>query len=319
VNTLDKIRAEIVADEAESPRSKQVMTGASQLYGCRAESLLRYQGVPESNPRSSYQAWVGKCIHAGMERVASTGVIVEQRGVYKGVPVTVDRLDGAVLTDFKTKDTAAEVRTVARAGPARKQKAQVNLGAAAMIEAGHDVTTVELLFMPRAGKLDDAWLWSAPFDRALADEAVEWAYREYQRAVDFQEFDGEDPFDGLRDEPVSFCRSYCPHFTNCRGDDSDLPLIDERIAELTRRYYSTKKTRDEAVEDLKMLREELRGVSGRTDDELSIRWQGGNENTTEEFDYDKILADYRALIGRPPTKTKTTYSSLALYVESVAS
>lgn len=316
MTTLDVVRAEIAAAEARSERGAQVMTGASQIYGCRAESLLRYLGTPESDPRTSWPAVVGKAVHEALAIAATAGVIVEQRFTYRGVPATVDRLDGTVLTDYKTKDDDAAVAEIKRTGPERGNVAQVHLGAAAAIEAGHDVRTVELLFLPRAGSLEDGWLWSAPFDRTIADDAVEWVYREYGRAMEIGTLDAEgyDPLDGLRDEYPSFCRSYCPFVTTCRGKE-DLPLIDDRIADIATQYDRWKTQRDEAVGAMKMLRPDLEGIAGRTPDGLKIRWQGGNDKEAEELDLDKVLTDYRAIIGQPPMKTVTKVTARSLRIE----
>lgn len=317
MSTLDDVRDELAAMEAASPRSQQVQTGASQIFGCRAESLLRLTGVPESDPRSSWPALVGKAVHRLVEDAAAEDVITEARFTYRGVPATVDRYNPATktLTDFKTKDTAADINAIRRAGPSREYRSQIHLGAAALIAAGHEVQTVELLFIPRAGTLEDAWLFSEPFDREIADDAAEWVSDQAERALTVDLDDG-DPLDGLRDKLPSWCASYCPYFTTCRGGEEPLPELDDRLFEIAQRYLDADSREKDAAEEKRLLRADLDDVTGERDG-LRVRWQGGNTKHVEEVDVERALEEYQLVVGELPTKTITKTTARSLRVEKV--
>jgi hypothetical protein len=151
----------------------------------------------------------------------------------------VDRLFNRRLTDFKTLKDAAAVADIRESGPKRKQILQVQLGAAAVIESGRQVDTVELLFMPRSGGTpDDWWLWSAPFDRALADEAADWLLAERLRAQRLDRPATAEDVEGLRDERFFFCAGYCEWFTMCRGRDAE--SSQEDLADAARQFIAGK-------------------------------------------------------------------------------
>lgn len=219
MSTLDEVEAEVTRWDASRPRSQQISLGASDLFGCRAQKLLKLTGVPQSNPRLSWQALVGTAVHAVFEKAAPAGVITEQRFEYRGVWATVDRYDPntAKLTDFKGKDNKQAITKVAKSGPSLGHQAQVHVGAAALIQAGFDVQTVEILYFPRAGAFTGAYLWSSYFDRELADAAVEWAAEQTGRAAWHDSTSAPNALDGLRDEDARFCRSYCEWHDVCRG------------------------------------------------------------------------------------------------------
>ncbi|HWH14408.1 MAG TPA: hypothetical protein VNT51_06655 [Miltoncostaeaceae bacterium] len=213
------VLAEIEEWDRNRPRSQQVEIGASGLFGCRAAAVLRLNRVEETDARLRWDALVGTAIHAVAEQAAGPGVLVEHRLPYRGVMATIDRYDPATktLTDLKTKDNPAALRRVARYGPSRQQIAQVMLGAAALQEAGHEVETVELLYLPRIGDPAEAYLWSAAPEREIADEAVVWAERVNATALDRSHLEPAEMVRGLQDEGLSFCERYCAYFTACRG------------------------------------------------------------------------------------------------------
>lgn len=281
-DTLSSVAADVVAWDARRARSRQTQPGASSTFGCRAETVLRGTGVRPSDPRLSWPAVVGTAIHAVLEQArAREGRVNEHLYVYRGVKCTVDELDPPTLRDFKTREDAAAIATVRRDGPKAGQIAQVMLGAAAAREAGHEVTTVELVFLPRAGDLTDGWVWSAPFDQQIADEAADW--HEQVRGL-ISERTGWEPSDvaeGLRDQPLSWCRVYCPFVTVCRGE-LPAPVVDEGVRDVAAEYLEAKALEAEAKSRADKARRfledytDLRGVG--------LQWSGGNVKTVEEDD-----------------------------------
>lgn len=222
------VLVEIERWDRNRPRCQQVELGASDAFGCRASAVLRLNRVPESDPRLRWDALVGTAIHLVAQLAAGEGVLAEERFSYRGVFASVDRYDPArkTLTDIKSKDTAAKVRSVARFGPRREHVAQVHLGAAALQEAGHEVERVELLYLPRVGDPSSAYVWDDVPDRAVADEAVDWIEKANATALDRAHLEPAEMVQGLQDEDESFCRRYCAHVTACRGEVAPLALGD---------------------------------------------------------------------------------------------
>ena len=308
MTTLDAFRAEIAAWDKGRARSQQTAAGASQTYGCRAETVLRANGVPETDVTDGWAAVVGTALHSLAEFAAGDGVIVEYRTVYRGVPATIDRYHNGILSDLKTKRDAAAISQVRNYGPTEGQVGQIMLGAAGLIAEGHKVDTVELLFVPRSGSLDDAFLWSAPFDRALADKAADWHAEVRDLIADRA---GQDPAvqaEGLRDQPPSWCYSYCAFRTACRGP-AERPQDVDPLVEATAQEYLTA---DEQEKDAKTRKDAAKRFLEPYQTLPGLRWQGGNVRTAVQLDLDRMTEEYRALIGEPPMTTveKTTARSL---------
>lgn len=311
MSTLDDVRAEMAAYDSARARSMQVATGASGIYGCRAQTLLRLAGVPQSDPGISWQALVGTAIHNLAERSTPAHVLTEQRFEYRGVPCTIDRYSNRTLTDYKTKDEAEDIAKIRRNGPDESEIAQVQIGAAALIAAGYEVDTVELLYLPRSGNLDSAYLWSAPFDRAKADAAAEWSMEQDARAADVaaRGLDVTLILDGLRDKPeFVFCRDYCEWVSVCRGPERSLLDNDDPFIIAAAEEYATGKAleaRGKAIANrARPLINGLRANCGP----WKVTTSGGNQKTATEVDVDAALEVYREFIGDPPMKTveKTT-------------
>lgn len=308
MSTLDDFRAEVTAWDQARERSQQSAPGASGTYECRAALVLRANGVPDSDSPDTWRQVVGTSIHLTAERAAGADVLVEHRVTYRGVPATVDRYTNGVLTDLKTKADAAAIAKVRTYGPSSGQVGQIMLGAAGLIDDGLDVHTVELLFVPRSGSLDDAFLWSAPFSRAAADAAADW-HEEVRALID--ERSGLTPdvqANGLRDQPPSWCHAYCEFRTACRGESGPPVEVDALVQATVEEYL----TADAAEKTAKQTKDAARRFLASYEALPGLRWQGGATRTSEEIDMDRLLEDYRAVIGEPPTRLveKVTARSL---------
>lgn len=294
--------------DASRARSQQLTPGASGTYQCRASLVLRAIGIPESDPHLSWQAVVGTAIHRVFEEARDgDGRYNEHKLTYRGVPCTIDEIDTPVLRDYKSKDTAAEIASVRRDGPKRGQVAQVMLGAAAAREAGHEITTVQLVYVPRAGDLADGWVWSAPFDPTLADAAADWHEQVRGLIAEREGFDAVDAADGLRDSPPSFCYAFCPFATACRGERPESLPVDAEVEAAAADYVEAKALEAEAAERAAKARAFLANYTDLR--AVGLQWSGGRSKTVEEDD----LETARFLLGdRWPVRLveKTTARTL---------
>lgn len=308
---LVKMHAELLAAENNRDRAQQTEAGASQTEGCRAELVMLASGVPESDPRLGWQAWMGNAAHERLAALlAGEGRVLETKFYYRGVPCTIDRydVDDTSVTDYKSKGTAGDIATVRRDGPNRRNVKQVMLGAAGVREAGHNVTTVRLVYFPREGDLlKDSYVWEAPFDQALADEAAEWHEKVRALIAERHDLPVEAMVDGLRDQPPSWCWTYCTRVTACRGERPVTPPLDEAVADIAAEYLEAKSLEEEAKARISKARVYLEPYEDLST--VGLQWTGGNPLKGEEIDMDAI----RFLIGDDlPMRPKQGTSSRSL-------
>lgn len=315
--TADSIRADLIADvtlaASTTPRSLQVETGASQLFGCVAEGIYRLRGV-EPAARVSWAAEVGSAIHARLAEHRTRvrpGVIVETSFTFKGVPATVDYLDPdqAILLDYKTVDSPGDVRSHVKDGVEQEWWAQLHLGACAAQEAGYRVEQVAIVLLPRSGDLDDAAVlgpWEV--DETVALEAAAWAGDLDTAAADA----GVDPREH-RGQPAWWCRAFCGFASVCRGEE-ELPELGE-LAPVAAEFFAATQARDEGEATRARLRPLLLGARGRAGD-YQVTTSGGNEKPAQETDQVELEAWWRlSQPGRPlPVRSWVKRTSVSLRV-----
>jgi len=307
------LAADLLAFETSRPRAMQVETGASQVGGCRAETVFRLRGTPQSDPRISWQAWVGNAIHERLALVRGSNprYLCEQRFTYEGVPATVDLVDmeAKTVVDYKSKDSADDFP----AEPKPEWLTQVNLGAAGANAAGVEVTHVAVIVLPRAGEHEPQMFGPYPVDIALAYAAVEWV-DETNRLATLP--DHELDLTVLRDEPPMFCARYCPYVTTCRGGPDPTQPLDAAVAAVAAEYDAARTERDRAEARMKQLRGSLVGLKGQAG-EWRINTAGGREKTEQVEDTDQIRDWWKFVNGDLPTIERTTRTNVSLTVKRV--
>jgi len=318
---LDELYADLLADELDRPRSQQVEIGGSGLFGCRAEHVLRLNGVPQSDPRLSWEAFVGSAIdhRIGEARLRRhPELIVQQQLAYRGVKFTVDEYspNEKLLRDWKTKDDARAcvkaVRMMTNNLRGHDQKrAQLHGGAAALIEAGHDVESIQLVFLPRSGGFKGARLFTEPFSREWADKGVEWAHE----VIDLADPVNEADIEGLRDANTTFCYSYCPYVTTCRGEGEPDTDTDEVLSDLAQRYIAAKSDEDEAKARREYYRELLTGAAPIVTGGWQVSWSRDTRHLEDEEEVDldavKFIVGHVPMVSRTVTKGKAPSLNVA--------
>ncbi|TLK46597.1 hypothetical protein, partial [Glutamicibacter sp. V16R2B1] len=227
---LELLRLALTEMEAADPRALQVETGASQAIGCRAESLFRLLGVPESDSRLRLDALIGKAAHAyaeeALKKVADRfELLVEHRASYRGVPCTIDLgwVGAAKLIDWKFP-RKSKISWMQKNGIGNGYRGQIHLGGAALRAEGYDIQTVGLACLARDGEFDEAVEFVEPFDQQIADAAADRVAEERARATEMEGILDRLAVDEagkavevrhaidmwqLRDEDLFFCRSFC--------------------------------------------------------------------------------------------------------------
>lgn len=181
------LREVILAAAAAHPRSQQTALGPSEA-GVECPRRLAYRmldwplppGTPPSIGGDPWPATVGTAIHTWLAgafgRDPSGRWLVEQHLtiapplVPGGSCDLYDTLTDTVI-DHKAVGTES-MRTYKASGPRRQYKVQAHLYGLGWELAGRTPRRVALAFYPRGGLLAGLWVWSEPYDRQFALDAL---------------------------------------------------------------------------------------------------------------------------------------------------
>ena len=179
----------IMWTERDSPRSRQRAIGPSELGDpCDRRIAYKLTGTdPVNRSGDPWPAVVGTAIHNWLE-VAVTqyqkvhgyqGWIVEQRvapdNLVSGRSDLFHVPSGTVV-DYKTA-SSDKIRKLHRGeAPSSAYITQINLYGLGHERAGREVHSVALVYYPRSGWLNDAFVWHAPYDRGIAMGALDRLY-----------------------------------------------------------------------------------------------------------------------------------------------
>jgi len=226
----------IRAGDQLRPRSRQKKIGPSSV-GAPCDRRLAYQwiGHPHANSSDPLAAIIGTGFHQwaadafarlngvlGRERY----LIEEQVTIRPGLSGTLDLYDQDArrLIDWKCVG-ANTIKTTKRDGPRPQYVIQSHLYGMGLEAAGHTPSEVALAFVPRGGFLSGLHVWTAPYDRAVAEQALT---RLDDLALKLTALDVETHPQRWVDIPISpghecvFCPWYTPNRTDlsvgCPGD-----------------------------------------------------------------------------------------------------
>lgn len=166
-------------------RTAQTTLGPSEIgTPCDRRLAMSLMGVEPVNPGGDgWPAFVGTCTHDGLDKMfqwasARTGRFVTEMRVQlpsEYVPKgTADLLDRVfmVIIDHKIQGEYA-LRKMREEGPPDHYRVQAHTYALGAVLAGERVKDVAIVSWPRAGSsLDQMYVWTEPFDRKLAEDAI---------------------------------------------------------------------------------------------------------------------------------------------------
>jgi hypothetical protein len=227
----------ILWNERTAPRSVQKTIGPSEIGNvCDRRLAYRISGTTAINVWSDpWPAIVGTAIHAWLDRAVNryqtqhhtsdwlTEVAVQPDPLVKGHSDVFHVPTGTVV-DYKT--TNADTLRKLRRGedPSDTYKAQINLYGLGHERAGRAVRNVALVYYPRSGWLDDAYVWHAPYDRGIAERALARLYQIGFRLLDLDIENHPERFADVPAKPGDGC-VWCPMF-NRDKDPTTLASVD---------------------------------------------------------------------------------------------
>jgi hypothetical protein len=156
---------------------------------------------------------------------------------------------------------------------------------------------VGLLVVPVDGKFTDWWSYEEPFDRSLADEGAD----RLDQVRDLMAAGEPLP----KDKPLTWCSSWCPFVSMCRGADdpkASEEITDTELVAAVARYGETAQQITKLYKDKDGLAEMIRGLRGVAGD-----WRIGLSKAGEPKDVpdeEAIRAGYATRGEVVPMTTK---------------
>lgn len=184
---LKTVREVLTRHQAGQARSHQREIGPSQIGAeCDRQIAYRLFRVNEISDRGlKFAAYIGTAVHgefaqafmAENERLGRTRYLVEQRvelpsDLCPGGQCDLYDLDTQEAIDLKVVGKTS-MQKYMRHGPSDVYRVQAHTYARGMEHMGYTPRSVRLIFLPRwSHVISDAWEWSEPYNRGLADLAL---------------------------------------------------------------------------------------------------------------------------------------------------
>lgn len=213
----------IMWNDREAPRSKQRAIGPSEVGDpCDRRIAYRIANTPRINFSDPWPAIVGTSIHAWLEAAieryqqlhGDQGWITELRvapdDLVRGRSDLYNSKTGTVV-DWKTAGSDKVKKLHRGDPPSEGYVSQINLYGLGYERAGYTVNNVALVFLPRSGWLEDAFVWRAPYDRDRALAVLERFYRIGYSLLDLDIENHPENFARVPAKPGDSC-VWCPMF-----------------------------------------------------------------------------------------------------------
>lgn len=224
-SALKRLLSDIVIwNERTAPRSVQKTIGPSEIGNpCDRRIAYRIAATSPTNVWSDpWPAIVGTAIHAWLEKAVNrfqdhhhnqdwlTELRVHPDPLVQGSSDAFHVPTGTVV-DYKT--TNADTMRKLRKGdpPSPGYITQINLYGLGHERAGRLVKNVALVYYPRSGWLDDAFVWHAPYDKSIAERALARLYQIGFQLLDMDIRNHPERFSDVPASPGDSC-VWCPMF-----------------------------------------------------------------------------------------------------------
>lgn len=183
----DDLREMVRAYEAGAERSQQRNLGPSQIGMACTRCLARHVlGIPVT--REFDDPWcriIGTATHDWLDGAAATANVRNDHARwYPEVRVQPDTellpsggkcdlFDSVTRTVIDHKVVGdAPLKKYRLNGPGEQYRTQAHLYGLGYSNAGHDVMNVAVAFWKRGGRLNDLYVWTEPYERAVAEKAL---------------------------------------------------------------------------------------------------------------------------------------------------
>jgi hypothetical protein len=221
----------IVWHDKQNPRGNQSTIGPSEI-GDPCDRRIGYRLAQIAACNKDYDTWpsiVGTAIHTWLQTateawMAATG----KRHWLTETVVEMDQLgpghsdlywaEEQCVIDHKTAGPDVFKKTKAN-GPAPGYIVQAHLYGYGFEQAGYPVKKVALAFFGRAGWLRDMYVWSADYDRSIAEAAMARVFKIAQECVTLDVLKQSHRWQQLEATPSNTC-GFCPWYAPWKDDDA---------------------------------------------------------------------------------------------------
>lgn len=222
----------IIWYDQENPRSKQQAIGPSEIGNqCDRRIGYRLANIPIINDK--FDPWagiVGTSLHSWLEKAVTAwcqahgdGNWFTETTLYLNEFVEghadLYNVEHKAVIDWKSASQDVLNRSRLH-GPSAGYMIQTHLYGYLFEQAKIPVERVALVFLPRAGRLQDMYVWSAPYDRSVAINALNRMYGIARQVVELDVLTKSHRWEELDHEAGKDC-GFCPWFQPHR--DIELP------------------------------------------------------------------------------------------------
>lgn len=219
-----QLRSVILDAARRAPRSQQVALGPSQIgEPCARQLGYKLMAHPSSNADSdpwpsivgtAVHAWLADAFTAANTRLGRVRYLVEQSVTIRdGLTGTLDLYDAdhATVIDHKVPG-ATSLAEQKKRGPRAGYIAQAHLYGFGLARLGLPVSDVALAMYPRGGLLSGLWIWTEPYDPAVALAALERHDAILEAVTALNVTEHPERYQLLPRETGHHC-TYCPYWT----------------------------------------------------------------------------------------------------------
>jgi hypothetical protein len=210
--------------DRNSERSLQGPPGPSELGDpCDRKLAMKIAGLEKVNlAMDPWAAIVGTAIHAWIERAVLRFQAAGQGSDWlTEQTLNIDHMITGHADLYQiSRKRVVDVKSYGSTMASKLKKGEVPEGYFKQVQlygmgyenSGIDVNEVSLFFVPRAGWLSDAKVFSYPYDRSVAQAALDRMYRIGGRLLELDITNHPDRWDQIPATPSGPSCAYCPFF-----------------------------------------------------------------------------------------------------------
>lgn len=216
--------------DKQNPRSKQVQIGPSEIGDpCDRRIGYRIAGLEGCNTEfdpwaaivgTALHSWLDEAVQAWMKDTRTDDWLTETTLVLsefiQGHADLYNKEHAAVI-DWKSAGPDV-MKRVKRDGPSPGYMIQTHVYGYLFEQADMPVRKVSLVFLPRAGWLRDMYVWSADYDRAVAEQALTRLYGIAQQVVSMDVLNQSHRWEQIGAVPSNSC-AFCPWYDPARDPE----------------------------------------------------------------------------------------------------
>lgn len=216
-----------------SPRGQQIALGCSEAgHPCDRRIGYTMAAIPPANLFADpWPATVGTSIHSwleqAMEAYQDTHGIDEWATELEVYPSTLIKghTDLYAKKRFTVLDWkfpgASNMKKMRKEGPSMQYQVQVQLYGLGHVQAGRRVDRVGIVAVGREAWLKDMYVWTTPFDRGVAEAALDRVDKIGKKLIEMDILNNPDRWIDVPSDPGFMCR-FCPYYqrgvmTNDKG------------------------------------------------------------------------------------------------------